>query len=163
MKATDLMFKALQPQDASSVGRLMSEHPLWGDRDHEEHSRRIARLLDRGEYGLIAEYVQGDDRVLAGFTIMSDGTFGDHGYIRLFGIRQGLTGQGIGARLLHMAEELFAQRQIQRVFLLCTDWNTAAQAFYEHHGYQRVGALPDWLKGGTDELIYVKRDLHDHE
>src|SRR5579859_7698441 len=141
MKATDLMFRALQPQDAPAVGRLMSEHPLWGDRDHEEQSRRIARLLGRGEYGLIAEYVQDDDRGLAGFTIMSDGTFGDHGYIRLIGIQQGLTGQGIGTRLLHEAEILFVQRQIRRAFLLCTDWNTAAQAFYERHGYERVGVL----------------------
>lgn len=162
MNATDLMFRALQLQDASAVGRLMSEHPLWGDRDHKEQSRRIARLLERGEYGLIAEYVQDDDRVLAGFTIMSDGTFGDHGYIRLIGIQQGLTGQGIGTRLLHEAEVLFAQRQIRRAFLLCTDWNTGAQAFYERHGYERVGILPDWLEGGVNELIYVKRDLDDH-
>jgi ribosomal protein S18 acetylase RimI-like enzyme len=159
MNATDLALRMLQPQDASAVARLMSEHALWSDRDFVEHERRIAHLLSRGEYGLIAECLEGDDLVLSGFAILSDGTFGDHGYIRLFGIRQGMTGRGIGTRLLAAAEVLFMQRQIQRVFLLCTDWNTGAQAFYERHGYMRVGVLPDWLEAGEDQLLYVKRDL----
>jgi ribosomal protein S18 acetylase RimI-like enzyme len=137
----------------------MSAHPLWQARDLQEQSRSIARCLERGEYGLVAEQIDGDYRTLGGFVIMSDGTFGEHGYIRLIGARRELTGQGIGTRLLWEAERLFAHRGIQRVFLLCTDWNTAAQLFYERHGYVRVGALPDWLENGVSELIYVRRDL----
>jgi ribosomal protein S18 acetylase RimI-like enzyme len=159
MNATDLVLRTLQPQDTPAVARLMSEHALWNDRDLAEHARRIARLLDRGEYGLIAEHPEGDDPVLAGFAILSDGTFGDHGYIRLFGVRQGLTGRGIGTRLLEAVEARFVQRQVQRAFLLCTDWNTGAQAFYERHGYERVGTLQEWLTAAEDQLIYVKRDL----
>jgi ribosomal protein S18 acetylase RimI-like enzyme len=159
MNAIDLVLRPLQPRDTSAVADLMSEHALWGDRDRVEHNRRIERLLDRGEYGLIAEFPEDDDRVLVGFALLSDGTFGDHGYIRLFGIRQRLTGRGIGTHLLDAAEALFVHRQMDRAFLLCTDWNTGAQVFYERHGYERVGVLPHWLEPGVDQLIYVKRDL----
>jgi ribosomal protein S18 acetylase RimI-like enzyme len=159
MTSSDLALRTLQPQDTPAVAQLMSEHALWNDRDRGSHERRIALLLDRGEYGLIAEYHESHDLVLAGFAVLSDGTFGDHGYIRLFGIRQELTGRGIGTRLLAAVEALFVQRQVQRAFLLCTDWNTGAQVFYERHGYKRVGALPEWLEAGVDQLIYVKRDL----
>src|SRR5450756_1037356 len=65
----------------------------------------------------------------------------------------------IGARLLLEAEGLLRRRGIGRAFLLRTDWNTAAQVFYERHGYHWVGALSDWLQDGVSELIYVKRDL----
>lgn len=160
MNAPDIIFRTLLPRDAEAVGKLMSEHALWNVRDHVEHTRRISRLLERGEYGVIAEYAEGLDQILAGFAIMSDGTFGDHGYIRLFGIRRGFTGRGIGTRLLRAAETLFTQRRVDRAFLLCTDWNTGAQAFYERHGYKRVGILPEWLEAGEDQLIYVKRELN---
>jgi len=63
---------------------------------------------------------------------------------------------------LDAAEALFVQRQIDRAFLLCTDWNTGAQVFYERHGYERVGVLPHWLEPSVDQLIYVKRDLDAH-
>jgi ribosomal protein S18 acetylase RimI-like enzyme len=151
--------RALERDDASAIAHLMSAHPLWQARDSKEQSGAIARCLDRGEYGLVAELLDHDHRTLAGFVIMSDGTFGEHGYIRLIGARRELTGQGIGTRLLWEAERLFVHQGIRRVFLLCTDWNTAAQLFYERHGYVRVGALPDWLEQGVCELIYVKRDF----
>jgi ribosomal protein S18 acetylase RimI-like enzyme len=151
--------RPLEREDASAIAQLMSTHPLWQERDPQEQSRAIARCLERGEYGLVAEQIDGNHRTLAGFVIMSDGTLGEHGYIRLTGTRRELTGQGIGTRLLWEAERLFVHRGIQRVFLLCTDWNTAAHFFYERHGYVRVGTLPDWLENGVSELIYVKRDL----
>lgn len=159
INSTDLTVRALERDDASAIAQLMSAHRLWQARDREEQSRTIARCFDRGEYGVVVEQIDGNRRVLAGFVIMSEGTFGDHGYIRLIGARRQLIGQGIGTRLLQEAERLFVHRGIRRVFLLCTDWNTAAQVFYERHGYARVGALPDWLDDGGCELIYVKRDV----
>jgi hypothetical protein len=42
-------------------------------------------------------------------------------------------------------------------FLLCSDFNISAQAFYERHGWTRVGALPGLVLPDVAELVYWKR------
>ena len=154
-----LTFRPLDRDDAAAIADLMSNHPLWQERNRTEQTRAINRAIERGEYGLVAEDIQQSRHALTGFVMMSDGTFGEYGYIRLIGTRHQSTGQGIGGRLLEEAEELFVTRGVERVFLLCTESNTGARSFYERHGYSRVGQLPDWLRPGVSELIYMKRDL----
>lgn len=155
----NVIMRTLERDDASAIAELMSAHPLWERRDQAKQARSIASSIDRGEYGLVAERTEESERVLAGFVIMSDGTFGEYGYIRLIGAERQVTGRGIGARLLLEAERVFVGRGIERVFLLCTESNAGARSFYERHGYVQVGTLPDWLQRGRSELIYVKRDL----
>jgi ribosomal protein S18 acetylase RimI-like enzyme len=43
------------------------------------------------------------------------------------------------------------------VFLLTSDFNEDAQAFYRRLGYQQVGAIPDYVVPGITELIFYKR------
>jgi len=143
--------------DAAAIAILMAEHPLWQNAGLVERAAIIEHRLRGREYGLVAEMQDGSTRRMDGFIMMADGTFGDHGYIRILGVRSGEIGRGLGARLLHEGERTMHDRGMQAMFLLCTDWNGAAQAFYERHGYRRVGALPDWLFGGVSEYIYVKR------
>ncbi len=159
MTIHQLVIRPLTPEDAPGIARLMHEHPLWHERDPDQQSAAICRYLDRGEFGLVAEHPATGESVLAGFVIMSDTTFGNHGYIRLIGTRREDVGHGTGSHLLREAERLLASRGVQGIFLLCTDWNTDAQRFYERHGYVRVGALPDWHADDVQELIYLKRDL----
>ena len=42
------------------------------------------------------------------------------------------------------------------LFLRCTHTNTAARRFYEGLGYQQIGAVPDYLTPGLQEVIYFK-------
>ena len=43
------------------------------------------------------------------------------------------------------------------VFLLVSDFNTTAQAFYRRLGYEQVGAIPGYVVPGITELIFRKR------
>lgn len=83
------------------------------------------------------------------------GGFDRSGYIPLLAVESSQRGGGVGTELLIVAEEYL--RPAQDVFLLCTDFNTDAQRFYERHGYSRVGTLPDYILPGIVELIYRKR------
>ncbi len=86
------------------------------------------------------------------------GHFGRGGYLRLIALRPGQQGRGTGQKLLAAVEETVRARHPD-LFLLTSDFNTAAQRFYERAGYARVGALPDFVQAGITEIIYWKR-LH---
>jgi hypothetical protein len=82
------------------------------------------------------------------------GTFAVGGYLRLLAVAE--PGQGIGAQLLTAFED--GVRPVSRhAFLLCSDFNDAAQRFYTRHGYARVGVLPRLVLPDVDELIFHKR------
>jgi [ribosomal protein S18]-alanine N-acetyltransferase len=64
--------------------------------------------------------------------------------------------QGAGSQLLAYAESLFRGRY--RHFFLCvSSFNPRARAFYERHGYQAAGVLPDFIVDGLDEILMMKR------
>jgi len=50
--------------------------------------------------------------------------------------------------------ETIIGREAPSVFLLASDFNEDAQAFYRRLGYQQVGAIPDYVVPGITELIY---------
>ena len=47
------------------------------------------------------------------------------------------------------------------VFLLVSDFNHVAQAFYRRLGYVQVGAIPDYVVSGVTELVFRKRKRRD--
>ena len=84
------------------------------------------------------------------------GQLGRGGYLRLIALAPGLHGQGLGSLLLAEVERQVAASSSE-LFLLTSDFNTAAQRFYERHGYARVGQLADYVRPGITELLYWKR------
>jgi ribosomal protein S18 acetylase RimI-like enzyme len=85
------------------------------------------------------------------------GGFGLGGYLKLIGVDATTRGQGVGGALLEHVEWLTVQQGQRDLFLLVSDFNTAAQRFYEARGYQRVGEIPDFVAPGISELICRKR------
>jgi ribosomal protein S18 acetylase RimI-like enzyme len=84
------------------------------------------------------------------------GQLGRGGYLRLIALAPGTQGQGLGSLLLAEVERQVALSSPE-LFLLTSDFNTAAQRFYERHGYARVGQLADYVRPGITELLYRKR------
>ncbi|MCZ7547197.1 MAG: GNAT family N-acetyltransferase [Anaerolineae bacterium] len=71
-------------------------------------------------------------------------------------MKPGLEGMGIGAALLGEAERRAASVS-REMFLLVSDFNVAAQRFYQRHDYQQVGAIPGYVLPDVAELIFWKR------
>jgi GNAT superfamily N-acetyltransferase len=107
----------------------------------------------RGD-GLLAWDEGGQARGLAWF--LREGTFGLGGYLRLIALAPGAQGQGAG-RVLLAAFEAEVARVSRHAFLLVSDFNEEAQAFYARHGWSRVGAIPGLVLPEVAELVYWKR------
>ena len=113
----------------------------------------LAAALGRGE-GLVAWEEGGVARGLAWF--LPAGTFGMGAYLKLIAVARSAQAGGAGAALL-AAFEAEAARAGRHAFLLVSDFNAAAQRFYERRGWARVGAIPGLVLPDVAELVYWKR------
>ena len=148
-------IRPMTPDDLSSCADLMASTPLWRRYGVTAASAR-ARLADALD-GPGQLFVAADDQAVLGFVwCLRRGAFARSGYIPLIGVQPGETGRGVGAALLAKAEAWLGEESPD-VFLTVSDFNTAAQRFYQRHGYARVGALPDYVIDGVTEFIYWKR------
>jgi ribosomal protein S18 acetylase RimI-like enzyme len=84
------------------------------------------------------------------------GAFGRSGYVKWLGVAPEARGHGVGRSLLEHAERRIF-RSCADVFLLASDFNLSAQEFYARHGYEQVGAIPDYVVKGITELVFRKR------
>ena len=148
--SSSLTLHRLAPgADAEWCARLMASSEPWITlgRGYDESLRII---LDPSRESYLA--VEGDARV--GFVILC--TVGPFtGYIQTLCVSPDRRGNGLGTRLLAMAEErLFALSP--NVFLCVSSFNGAARRLYERQGYVLVGELADYLVRGHSELLFRK-------
>jgi len=143
------------PQDLAPLAAGLARLPLMQryGRDEPGLAASLAAALARGD-GLLLAVEAGAPLGLAWY--LRDGTFGLGGYLKLMAVLPGAQARGVGAALLGAFEAELA-RGSAHGFLLCSDFNRPAQAFYQRHGWARVGALPDLVLPGVAELVYWKR------
>ena len=122
-------------------------------RSAERMERDLVRALERGD-GLLLALTGGRPIGLAWF--VREGTLGLGGYLKLLAVLPEGQGRGTGAALLAAFEAAVAQAS-PHGFLLCSDFNAAAQDFYAKHGWTRVGALPGLVLPEVAEQIWWKR------
>jgi len=76
-------------------------------------------------------------------------------YLELLAVAPEKRGQGMGAALLaHVEGVAFARAK--NLFVCVSDFNDGACRFYEHHGYQLIGPIPDLVVTGRSELLMRK-------
>jgi ribosomal protein S18 acetylase RimI-like enzyme len=156
---TLLTIRSITLSDIRALSQLMAATPLWQRHGVTEASaaRRLQTGLEGGATIDVAEIESKAGRVVVGFVwYATRGIFLRSGYISLIGVYEELRGRGIGEALMQQAEQqMFAE--VNEVFLLVSDFNQAAQRFYQRIGYVQVGAIPDYLTPGVTELLLMKR------
>jgi ribosomal protein S18 acetylase RimI-like enzyme len=76
-------------------------------------------------------------------------------YLELFAVADWTRGKGLGKRLLEYVESVVFARA-RNLFACVSDFNTQARAFYQKHGYQEIGPLPNLLIPGSAEILLRK-------
>jgi ribosomal protein S18 acetylase RimI-like enzyme len=86
-----------------------------------------------------------------------DGMFGAFPYLKRLGVDPAHAGQGLGGLLLNHLETEILARQRRDCFLLVSDFNTKAQRFYQRHGYEEIGRIPDLVLPDVAEVLFRKQ------
>ncbi len=93
------------------------------------------------------------DRI-AGFVVINmSGTLA--GYIQTICVAPGNRASGIGRLLMSHAETRIF-RDAPNVFLMVSDFNSAARRFYAGLGYLEIGEIPEYLVAGHSEILMRK-------
>lgn len=159
-----MTIRLFEERDITPCAAIMAATPLW-----QRYGVTVQSAIDRFRTGSQRMYTpdvessttrlfvaESENGSTIGFVwAVRRGAFDRSGYIPVLGVESSERGGGVGAALIEAAEDYL--RPASDVILLCTEFNTGAQRFYERHGYVRVGILPDYIALGIAELIYRKR------
>jgi ribosomal protein S18 acetylase RimI-like enzyme len=151
----EFTIRSMQTEDLPLLAAWMVETPLW-QRYGLTLDKAIAnfeRGMARGEWLIVAEV---NDSVCGFAWVIPQGTFGRSPYLRLIGVQADKAGSSIGTGLLAEVERKSAEVATD-LFLLVSDFNTGAQAFYKQRGYTQIGTIPAYVVPDITELIFRKR------
>ena len=154
-----MRIRPLASVDVGPIARSLSALPLLA-----RYGRTAAALesdlegaLVRGDGLLVAEDPSAPGAGALGLAwFLRAGALGLGAYLRLIAVAPGRERSGAGSALLS-AFEGEAARAGRHAFLLVSDFNRQAQAFYERRGWARSGALPGLVLPDVVELLYWKR------
>jgi GNAT superfamily N-acetyltransferase len=151
----DCLIRPMTESDISTLATWLVELPLMKRYDLmvERAAANFESGMARGDWLFAAD---GDSPACGFAWAMPRGAFGRSPYLRLIGVRADTVGKGVGALLLGEIERRAAE-EAKDLFLLVSDFNQDAQRFYRRHGYEQVGALPDYVLPNVSELIFRKR------
>jgi ribosomal protein S18 acetylase RimI-like enzyme len=79
-------------------------------------------------------------------------------WIFLFVVDKRYRRQGIGSRLLRLAEKK-CSKSYPLLFVDIEDTDTIAKKFYTKHGFKRQAKIKDWFGVNKEAVIYSKRVL----
>lgn len=150
-----LIIRPLLAADIPPLAQFMAATPLW--QRHGVSTASAAQRLQAGlESAATVDVAEVEGAAVGFIWYATRGVFMRSGYISLIGVAESSRGQGVGQALMAHAEQaMFAE--VNDIFLLVSDFNEAAQHFYQRMGYTQVGAIPDYLTPGVSELLFMKR------
>lgn len=164
LRVAPVQVRRLRAADIEACARIVAGDSLW--RRYGVTPPRARRAFSRAytaaKRGGLAGRTAGEvavaregTRIVGFIWFRLDGTFHHSGYVRWVVVAPEARGHGAGVRLMRYAEERIF-RHGPNVYLLVSDFNVRAQAFYRRLGYVRVGAFPDYIVPGITERLYRK-------
>lgn len=142
--------------ECEAAGKIVGKNALWRDRYHYTADQAARDLLYGTSHG---DFVVGafEGATLVGIAwILPKGAFGRSPYLRMLAVDPEAQSAGAGAALLTHAERN-AVKGAKHFFLLVSDFNERAQAFYKRQGYAPVGALPEFVLPDVAEQLWMKK------
>jgi len=136
--------------EAKLCAKLMSESEPW-----ITLKRNYQKSLDLFNNSSKECYIAYYEKQFAGFILLDmKGAFA--GYIQSVAVIPGLRNQGIGRKLLKLAEKRIF-RELSNVFVCVSSFNPEAKKMYLKLGYEIIGELKDFIINGHSEILMRKQ------
>ena len=129
----------------------MNRHPSETETDYIREALNqfnCAHVGDDGHTPLNLIEYDADGNIIGG---LLGGTYWGWMYIDILWVREDHRRHGIGSRLLTEAEKEAMRRGCHHVHVDTMSWQ--APAFYQKHGYEVIGVLPDIPLGNQKYLL----------
>ena len=129
----------------------MNRHPSETETDYIREALNqfnCAHVGDDGHTPLNLIEYDADGSIIGG---LLGGTYWGWMYIDILWVREDHRRQGIGSRLLTEAEKEAIRRGCHHVHVDTMSWQ--APMFYQKHGYEVIGVLPDIPRGNQKYLL----------
>ena len=129
----------------------MNRHPSETETDYIREALNqfnCAHVGDDGHTPLNLIEYDADGSIIGG---LLGGTYWGWMYIDILWVREDHRRQGVGSRLLTEAEKEAIRRGCHHVHVDTMSWQ--APMFYQKHGYEVIGVLPDIPRGNQKYLL----------
>lgn len=129
----------------------MNRHPSETETDYIREALNqfnCAHVGDDGHTPLHLIEYDADGNIIGG---LLGGTYWGWMYIDILWVREDHRRHGIGSRLLTEAEKEAMRRGCHHVHVDTMSWQ--APMFYQKHGYEVIGVLPDIPRGNQKYLL----------
>ena len=129
----------------------MNRHPSETETDYIREALNqfnCAHVGDDGHTPLNLIEYDADGSIIGG---LLGGTYWGWMYIDILWVREDHRRQGVGSRLLTEAEKEAMRRGCHHVHVDMMSWQ--APMFYQKHGYEVIGVLPDIPRGNQKYLL----------
>ena len=129
----------------------MNRHPSETETDYIREALNqfnCAHVGDDGHTSLNLIEYGADGSIIGG---LLGGTYWGWMYIDILWVREDHRRQGVGSRLLTEAEKEAMRRGCHHVHVDTMSWQ--APMFYQKHGYEVIGVLPDIPRGNQKYLL----------
>lgn len=124
------------PALAQLVNRAYSVEQFFVDGDRTD-AAELARMMQSGTF-LVLDHA--DDRGIAAAVYVA--VTGDAGYFGMLAVGPGLQGQGIGKRMVRIAEALAEAAGCTRMTMKIVNLREELGRWYRSLGYREVGTAP---------------------
>lgn len=150
-------IRLMQFGDVLNIANWMIDVPLW-----QTYQLTQAKIIEQFNHAieqnqLLYVIEEVEQQAVVGFAwLLPKGMFARSPYLKQISIHPDYSGKGIGAKLLTFIEEQ-SQQFASDLFLLTSDFNINAHQFYKRHGYEHIGAIPNYILPDVTEFIFHKK------
>lgn len=148
-----IKLHVLPPEDADWLGEQFAAMKPWADYPYPAHA--------------LAKYFRGNEPHAPRLSICKGqeiiGVLGLHlnwlrgPYIQFLGLLETQQGHGIGRQILNWVEEEARNEASRNIWVLVSEGNLRALAFYERCGFSAVTPLPSLVQDGRTEILLRKQ------
>ncbi len=146
-------FEPMTAEAAERLGSAFAQIDPWAH--YAYTAATLAAFLADEEPGTQRFQIVADQVLAGAIVIQSKWLRGP--YLQFLGVLPAFHRRGLGRSALGWFESAARADGARNLWVAASEFNVAAQAFYERHGFVRLASIDGLVADGTAEILFRKR------